>query len=99
MQKAAIRFIFCNYEDGDGCDFFMMMMMMIMMVMVIVVGNISMGKVHKKQWSLTILLSYVTICMFYKCPKIMFKKKSQSLCAVGHPMIPTFAQLFAFLKN
>ena len=43
----------------------MMMMMMIMMVMVIVVGNISMGKVHKKQWSLTnaILLSYVTICM------------------------------------
>ena len=66
MQKAAIRFIFCNYEDGDGCDFFMMVMMvMIMMVMVIVVGNISMGKVHKKQWSLTnaILLSYVTICM------------------------------------
>ena len=22
MQKAAIRFIFCNYEDGDGCDFY-----------------------------------------------------------------------------
>ena len=57
-----------------------MMMMMIMMVMVIVVGNISMGKVHKKQWSLTILLSYVTICMFYKCPKIMFKKVTITLC-------------------